>query len=270
MAQDGKDGRSRKVIGQGRARCRAIGIATVEAFLDRLVERARQQPLTADDLRAEYALFGMAESEELNILFEQAWNGCDKGSMPFRYRYRQAFERVLVQRFEKAFELPGPDGQWLSRRVIPGFVYAVTQLLGEDLYEEARIQAAAIAMEYGEGADLSAEVRIRRIVDEALMHMAVPFQDNFPDVLRLFIQAVNSRLAEPVAGAWDADWVLTRRLAVHMFDDLYADLHAAFTAGTLGFEGGDEAFPVLAAFFAGLNDARAVADKPWLLRPLRY
>lgn len=257
-------------IGDGRAHCRAVGMASVALFVKLLMERAGRQPLTVADLREEYALFGMGESEDLRDLFDQAYAACDKGSTPLKNRRRLAFEAVLVKRIEKAFDLPGSDGQQLSRRVIPGFIFALTQLLGEELYDEARIQAAAIAMSYGDGADLSADDHIRRIADEALIHMAVPFHDDFPETLKYFIHAVNSRLGEAVPGAWDADWMLTRRLAVSMLEDLYAGLHEAFVSGHLGFEGSEEAFPILAAFFAGLNDARAVADKPWLLRPLRY
>lgn len=270
MTCHGTGGPDRHRIGDGRAHCRDVGLATVELFVARLVARAEQQPLSVADLREELALFGMGESEELRDLFDRAYAACDKGTTPLKNRRRLAFELVLVQRIEKAFDLPGPDGQQLSRRVIPGLVFALTQFLGEEVYDEARIQAAAIAMSYGDGADLSADQRIRRIADEALIHMAVGFHDDFPEALKFFIDAVNSRLGEATPGAWDADWMLTRRLAVSMLEDLYTGLHEAFVSGHLGFEGSEEAFPVLAAFFAGLNDARAVADKPWLLRPLRY
>lgn len=240
-------------------------MGSVALFLGRLETRAAGQPLTAEALREEYALFCMAESEPLSRLFDAGHSGCSKGPP---VRCGEAFQRILVQRFGPLLEVPGPDGQQLSRRVIPGFLYAVTQLLGEEVFDELRIQAAAIAMTYGEAADLMADQRMLAIADEALVAMAEPFHHDFPDVLRLFVEAINSRLAAPLPGAWDQDWQLTLRLAVRLLEALYDSLHDDFKSGRV--PGEHPAFQVLAAFFAGLHDARAVAGRPWLLRPLRY
>lgn len=265
MTQDDISKPRSDALGQGRARCRAMGMGAVGLFLARLETRAAAQPLTAAMLREEYALFCMAESEPLSRLFDAGHGGCSKGPP---MKCGEAFQRTLVQRFEPLFDTPGPDGQQLSRRVVPGFLYAVTQLLGEEMFDELRIQAAAIAMNYGDAADLMADERMRTIADEALVAMAEPFHHDFPDVLRLFVEAVNGRLAAPVPGTWDQDWQLTLRLAVRLLEALYDSLHDDFQSGRV--PGEHPAFQVLAAFFAGLHDARAVAGRPWLLRPLRY
>ena len=73
MTTQGAGKRDRQPIGDGRAHCRAVGMASVALFVELLMERAGRQPLTVADLREEYALFGFAGLNDARAVADKPW-----------------------------------------------------------------------------------------------------------------------------------------------------------------------------------------------------
>lgn len=255
-------------LGQGVERCRTVGLRTALRLMERLVAASGLAPLDADDIRREFALFCKAEDAGLAALFKACHDGGRKGGGDGRgggggKSRLHAFERAIVSRFEARFDAPTADGHQLSRRVVLGFMFALTKALGADTFRGFEQRARSIAASTAE-ADPSDDARMHDVVNGALIEMARAFQGEFLVALKQFTDLVNSRLRTPEAKAWDADWELNRPLAVLMLDDLYAELRDRLEAGELVPAVGEALTP----FFEGLDAARRLVDRPWLKRPL--
>jgi hypothetical protein len=256
-------------LGQGPERCRNVGMRTVMRLMDRLVAASGLAPLNADDIRREIALFCKSEDAELVALFKACHDGCRKGgagggggSAASKKRLH-AFERAVIARFEKRFNVPTPEGHQLSRRAILGFMYALTKALGADTFRSFDLRARSIATSVKDG-DPTDDPRMHEVVNGALVEMARAFEGEFLVALKQFTDLVNTRLSAPNPKSWDAEWELNRPLAVMMLDDLYAELRSRLVGGELVPAVAD----MLTPFFEGLDAARKLVDRPWLKRQL--
>ena len=130
----------------GPGKFRALFDRGLDFALDRLLRRAEAQngSLSAADIREELARFKEQPGEDTTELFQDAWRECTFAVERLRWdqERRYPFERLMVNTFVHL--LPTGDqvpieGEHLSRRIIPGFVAAMLQMLGEELsdkYEE--------------------------------------------------------------------------------------------------------------------------------------
>ncbi len=264
MAEDSK--------GASPEQLRSVGYATAEAFLDHLVRAAARQPLSGDDMRRLFREFRAAEPVALARLFGDAPPPPAKAPPQPNANPKRthAFERALVRRFEVHFDNPTREGQRLSRRMIIGFTFALTKALGADRFRSHDQAARAVAMQLPPEVEPGDDPRMQRVLNRALVDLARVFvrEGAFMDVLKGFSDQINARLGAPRDGAWDADWELTRPLAVLTLDDLFADLRRIYDAEELTPDLGVDAGAVLTDFFAGLDGARKLADRPWLRKPL--
>ena len=114
--------------------------------LDRLLRRADAQGgnLSTADIREELQRFKAEKGSDMGDYFDEAWRECTFAVERLRWdrERRYPFERLMVNTFVHLLptgdQVPVP-GEHISRRVIPGFVNAMTQMLGEELadkYEE--------------------------------------------------------------------------------------------------------------------------------------
>lgn len=255
-----------QALGQGAERCRNMALQTAVRFMERLVAASGLAPLTADDVRREFAVFCRTEDVEMAGQYNESHERCRRAAGGGQRRLH-AFERAVIARFDKRFQAPTAEGHQLSRRVILGFMYALTKALGPESFRRHDIRARTIAHVVRDG-DPTADSRMHEVVNAALVEMAEAFHGEFLVALKEFTDIVNSRLSVATPGAWDMDWELNRPLAVLILDDLFEEVRAQFEAQALPPAYGPDAAPTLARFFAGLDAARKLADRPWLKRQL--
>ena len=113
---------------------------------DRLLRRADAQGgnLSTVDIREELLRFKEEPSTDMVDYFDEAWRECTFAVERLRWdqERRYPFGRLMVNTFVHLLptgEQVPVSGEHISRRVIPGFVNAMTQMLGEELadkYEE--------------------------------------------------------------------------------------------------------------------------------------
>ena len=128
--------------------------------LDQLLRRADAQGgnLSTVDIREELQQFKAEPGTDMLDYFDEAWRECSYAVKRLRWDHerRYPFERLLVNTFVKLLttgeQVPVP-GQHISRRVIPGFVNAMTQMLGEELankYQEfCRMLVSRLKAQHG-------------------------------------------------------------------------------------------------------------------------
>ncbi len=258
----GRDDDDDDFLGEGPERCRNVGLRTALRFMERLVAASGLAPLDADDIRREYAVFCKSEDAQLAALFKACHDGRRKtGGGAAGKKRLHAFERAVIARFEKRFNVPTPEGHQLSRRVVLGFMFALTKALGADTFRNFDLRARSIAASVKDG-DPTDDPRMHEVVNGALIEMARAFQGEFLVGLKQFADLVNSRLSAPDPKSWDAEWELNRPLAVLILDDLYAELRSRSEGGELV----PAVSATLAQFFDGLDAARKLVDRPWLKR----
>jgi len=128
--------------------------------LDRLLQRADAQGgnLSTVDIREELLRFKAEPSTDMVDYFDEAWRECKFAIERLRWdqERRYPFGRLMVNTFVHLLptgeQVPVP-GEHISRRVIPGFVNAMTQMLGEELadkYEEfCRTLVSRLKVQHG-------------------------------------------------------------------------------------------------------------------------
>lgn len=149
-------------------------------------------------------------------------------------RRRHPFERLLTRRF--AHLLPKREGDEgvregavLSRRLIPGFMVAVTKMIGIDHYAdcEARIREAVDAAKAESPAPvdwtrLANRPEVRAQIDQALADMAPYFVD-LEKRLDWLVSVINGHLGPPPPEDGDHVWVMDEQSALLLTQALYAD-----------------------------------------------
>jgi len=144
----------------GPGKFRALFERGLDFAIDRMLRRAEAQggSVSADDLRDELAQFKRNPDADTAEYFEDAWRECTFAVERLRWdqERRYPFERLMVNTFVHL--LPTGDqvpiqGEHLSRRIIPGFVSAMLQMLGEELsdkYEEfCRTMVSRLKAQHG-------------------------------------------------------------------------------------------------------------------------
>lgn len=194
-------------------------------------------------------------------------------------RRRHPFERLLIRRF--AHLLPKREGDEgvregapLSRRLIPGFMVAVTKMIGIDHYTdcEARIGEAVDRMKAESPAPvdwshLSAQAEVVAQIDQALADMA-PYFDNLGKRLDWLTAVVNGHLGPPPPEDGERLWVMDRDSALLLLRALYGDTRRRLrdTPQLLEAHIGAEGMRALRHLHADLN--RLEAEDPDLGPPL--
>ncbi len=150
-------------------------------------------------------------------------------------RRHHPFERLLIRRF--AHLLPKRqgdegvrDGAVLSRRLIPGFMVAVTKMIGLDHYDacEDAVRHAVEAMKADSPApidwtELAARPEIVALVDSALADMA-PYFSDLHKRTEWLIAVVNGHLGAPPPEDGHRLWVMDEAKALVLVRALYADM----------------------------------------------
>lgn len=198
-------------------------------------------------------------------------------------RRRHPFERLLIRRF--AHLLPKREGDEgvregavLSRRLIPGFMVAVTKMIGLDHYEacEEAVRQAVDAMRAESPAPvdwsrLAARPEIVDLTDSALADMAPYFAD-LDKRLEWLTAVVNGHLGAPPPEDGDTLWIMDRDKALALVRALYGDTRRRLRDAPAALEAavGSDGLRALRLLHGALNRAEAEAaanDGPPMLLP---
>ena len=110
---------------------------------------AKGEGLSVEELQAGSKAFNDYQGDFLKQTIDDTWRSCVQIVEATRWRNKRKFhlDRLLVQSFSNLF--PSPDasiGQEnrLSRRIIPGFLAGIQQMLGDDLHAQLDQRAEAL------------------------------------------------------------------------------------------------------------------------------
>lgn len=109
--------------------------------------------LSIDELREAAATFQQHQAEKLENSAATVWRECKQIADAARWENVRKYHlnRLLVQCFAELFPgygKPVQQGLHLSRRTIPGFLAAIQQMLGDDLYTQLDDRAKALVNSY--------------------------------------------------------------------------------------------------------------------------
>lgn len=146
----------------GPGKFRALFEQGLDFAIDSLLRRAETQggSLSAADIQEEIKRFKADPGADTAAYFQDSWRECTFAVERLRWdqERRYPFERLMVNTFVHL--LPTGDqvpveGEHLSRRIIPGFVTAMLQMLGEEMsdkYEDfCRTMVSRLKAQHGNG-----------------------------------------------------------------------------------------------------------------------
>ena len=196
----------------GPGKFRALFEQGLDFAVDRILQRAESQggSLSASDVREELQRFKADPGEDTAVFFSDAWRECTFAVERLRWdqERRYPFERLMVNTFVHL--LPTGDqvpiqGEHLSRRVIPGFVVAMLQMLGEELsdkYEDfCRSMVARMKAQHGNAFNwemVHDEPDAAEVVSEVLITICHHFID-LKKRRRWLTDVINGHMGAPTA-----------------------------------------------------------------------
>ena len=180
--------------------------------LDRLLRRADAQGgnLSIVDIREELLGFKAEPGTDMVDYFDEAWRECTFAVERLRWDQdrRYPFGRLMVNTF--AHLLPTGEqvpvsGEHISRRVIPGFVHAMKQMLGEELadkYEEfCRTLVSRLKLQHGNSFTwemVHHDHNATEVVSEVLITICHHFVD-LKKRRRWLTEVINGHMGAPTA-----------------------------------------------------------------------
>lgn len=178
-------------LGPGPTRLKNVMQMLLEQIAEHLQVAARDHDgvLSAGQLRQAIESFKARTDDATLNFYRVGWNEClavidevrlDSGR-------RMPFERLMVQPFSHLLPAPGRPpvrGQSLSRRILPGFLSAVQQMLGPVLLEQYRSRCRELVriIQVARGSafdwnEVHADPTSQVIVNDVLVHISRHFAD---------------------------------------------------------------------------------------------
>jgi len=166
-------------------------LQAIDLLTNKLLTRAKENEggLSVPEIQEAVEEFSRAPDSLLTGVFEDAWKKCFSAAETTHWKTARKFhfERVMVKTFSEL--LPANDeivqsGRHLSRRIIPGFIHVLQQMLGHDAYEKYGDRTKALVETlravHGEGfswAEVYADDICRTVVEEVLIAIVPHFSD---------------------------------------------------------------------------------------------
>lgn len=230
------DEKHEKELDPGAAIVRGFMYRALEIMARDLQDRAAQAggALDGDAVAASLAGMKNPKSPVMGAICRAAWQECERlFESEARKEDRKApFERLMVWPFAHLLPAGGGrdgDGETVSRRIIPGYMAAIEDMVGPVAFgrqqERCRELVQGIRNKRG-GAfvwqDVYSDPMARVIVDDVLVTLALEFQE-FDEQRDWFIGLVNDAMPLPTNGSGHATAMDDESFAAIM-RALYADL----------------------------------------------
>jgi hypothetical protein len=114
----------------------------LESFAELLVNRANETDgrVSIATIRKHLEAFQNSDFPEMETIYREAWQGCQAiaESAHWAKARRSHFERIMVKCFAGLLPRssePLVPGRHLSRRIVPGFINALQQMMGQEIYD---------------------------------------------------------------------------------------------------------------------------------------
>lgn len=196
-----------EALGPGPKRVRSLSDILLRRLADHLQARAHRAGGTLDSEQIRQAIehFQSQTGEEANDFYRTAWNQCLSVIDEVRRDggRRMPFERLMVKPISHLLPTapePVPPGQGLSRRIIPGYLAALQQMLGPVLVDQYQSRSRELVriIQTARGTDFDWEdvygdPTSHVIVNDVLVHVSKHFAD-LPRRRTWLIDIVNSHM----------------------------------------------------------------------------
>lgn len=175
----------------GPAIIQATAAHAIDLLSDQLLKRVKENGggLTAPDIRAVIKKFKSEPDSMLDEAYSEAWQQClaHAESAHWTTARKFHFERIMVKSF--ADLLPKSHetiqaGRHLSRRIIPGFIYALQQMMGQETYSQhgdrTKTLVDTLRAVHGDSFtwdEVYADPTCQDVVEEVLVDIAQHFGD---------------------------------------------------------------------------------------------
>ncbi len=214
------------------------------AAFDRLVERlteaaeARGGTIASADIAAEAAALKADGDERLGASLRSAWDETlyDVQRALYEKERKYPFERILVHQFAPLFPVDDdnlPEAGQLSRRIIPGFVRALSMMIGPEQFREYEARGRAIVTRLREAADgpfdwhaFYADDEAQWLANDVLVQVAEHFEE-LDRRRHWMIGVIDTHMPPPRRAAVNGDsdpWHFGPEQFGVLIDALYADL----------------------------------------------
>lgn len=259
--------------GRGSEIVRAAAMEAIEILSGQLLKRANNDGggVTAPTIREVVDNFKTHPDVILSDLFEACWKKClaSAESAHWTSARKFHFERIMVKCFSGL--LPRNDdvietGRHLSRRIIPGFIHALQQMMGPEIYEQfserARSLVETLRAVHGENFtwnEVYSDPSCQIVVEEVLISIAHHF-DDMGKRRNWLIDVVDAHMPTTTNEAekkWDFGDGNFHTLMNSVFGDLRIVLESSEARDTLAINHGEEKIVALETLFYGLTQDHA-------------
>lgn len=253
----------------GPAIIRSATMEAVEILTGQLLKRAKSDGggITAPAIREVIDGFKTHPNALLSELFETHWKTCldSAESAHWTAARKFHFERIMVKCFSDL--LPRGDepivvGRHLSRRIIPGFIHALQQMMGPELYEQygdrVRTLVDTLRAVHGDSFtwnEVYGDQSCQIVVEEVLVGIAHHFDDMAKrrnwmiDVVDAHMPATSNEAEK----AWDFGDGVFHMLMNALYGDFKAVLATQEGRHNLSVNHGEQNVVALETLFAGLE-----------------
>jgi hypothetical protein len=142
---------SSNTLDPGPAHIRDAARIVLDRFVERLAAEAAAHhgTISLAALKTAFEAFHPLDAPDFQALFIETWQGCYAvaESAHWAKARRSHFERIMVKCFADLLPRssePVVSGKHLSRRIIPGFINALEQMMGQEIYSKFRERVDAI------------------------------------------------------------------------------------------------------------------------------
>ncbi len=163
----------------------------IDIFSEQLLNSAHEKGggLTAPDIREAVENFKTVQNSFLDNLFLDSWKKCLEAAESAHWSTARKFhfERVMVKCFSALLPRESEtieSGRHLSRRIIPGFIHGLQQMMGPEVYaaygDRTSSLVDALRAVHGEGFswnEVYGDPSCQSIVEEVLVDIAHYFDD---------------------------------------------------------------------------------------------
>ncbi len=249
--------------------CVSIAHISIDLLAKELIACAqRNGALSEAQLTAVINSFQERKAEDYADMYAQQYELCQRlwEAAQWQKARRSPFDRIIVKRFSHLFPArTGDDGQGatgnVSRRIIPGFIAAITKMIGPQLYEQCHKKCLAVLDRHQDESTTLPDWQaaytdpdIRQLTNDILMVVSHYFS-HFSKRRDWFMMIVNSNLAPAAETDDDRNWQLTapvfKEIMLALFEELRTSLNTDSTRMRQAY--GDDAVENLGEFLKRLE-----------------
>lgn len=263
-----------ETLGPGPKRIRSLADILLQRLADHLQDRAHRAggTLGSEQIRQAIEHFRSQTGEDVSDFYRTAWNQCLSVIDEVRREggRRMPFERLMVKPISHLLpSAPGPfvSGQGLPRRIIPGYLSALQQMLGPVLVEQyqsrsrelVRIIHTARGTDF-DWEDVYGDPTSQVIVNDVLVHISKHFA-NLLHRRGWLVDIINSNMPlgkDEVERDWTFGEPEFRMLMEALFAPLRRQMATEEGARQLRDRYGEVACELLTDLFKDLDDAKSL------------